>query len=159
MRISVTVQSHLQITINIATSRTERYPERLAKTSHDLVVDMGPPSKEYSGARGTRTISRSDSMSSRRCFGVHSSKASMHINSRSRDVMVFFSVATISESWRPRPPNSFLAFRKTFRVCSGIPPLLASCLSIAPNIFVVDCSCWEWKSQYSPTTATSSPTA
>ena len=119
----------------------------------------GLPVRNARACGDTRTISRSDLMSSCRCFGAHSSKPSMHINSRRRDVMVFLNIFTMSGSWRHWPPNSFLAFWKAFRVCSGIPPLLASCLSMAPNIFVVVCSCWEWKSQYSPATATSFPSA
>ena len=107
----------------------------------------------------TRIISRSDSISSRRFLGVHSSNASMQINSRGRDVMAFFSISTMSGSRGPRPPNSFLASWKAFRVCSGILPLLVSCLRIAPSIFVVDCSRWARKSQYNPTTATSLPSA
>jgi len=115
----------------------------------------GLPVRNTHAPGDSRTISRSDLMSSRRCSGVHSSKASTHINSRGNDAMAFFSISTMSGSRRPWPPNSFLASRKASRVCSGIPPLLASCLSMAPNIFVADCSCCEWKSQYSPTTATS----
>ena len=109
--------------------------------------------------RDTRIISRSGSTSPRRFLGVHSSSASMHINSRGRDVMAFFSISTMSGSRGPRSPNSFLASWKAFRVCSGVLPLLVSCLKIAPSILVVDCSRWARKSQYNPTAATSFPSA
>ena len=78
---------------------------------------------------------------------LRTSKASMHINTRGSDVIVFFRICTISGTRRLRPPNSFLAFRKASRIYPGIPPLLESCLRMAPNIFVVDCSCWARKSQ------------
>ena len=102
----------------------------------------GLPERNIRMVGKARVMSCSDSRSSRRFFGRHSSKPSIQMNTSGIDAIVFLSISTKSRSCAVRPPNALFSVRKTWRRGSGIPSLSKSCLRIAPNMFVADCCSW-----------------
>ena len=102
----------------------------------------GLPERNIRVVGEARVMSCSDSRSSRRFFGRHSSKPSIQMNTSGSDAIVFLSISTKSRSCAARPPNPLFSARKSWRRGSGIPSLSKTCLRIAPNIFVTDCCSW-----------------
>jgi len=92
-----------------------------------------------------------------RLVSFHQDFCPVTVNTCGGDAVVVLINSNRSGSRGRGQPDSLLAVLKAYSTCSGISPLLTSCLRIAPSMFGVVCSCWARKSRYGSTTAISLP--